>query len=180
MKRNRVVLAFVLVALLGSAGGQSPAPTKPGGGPPPVTITAPGPLGKQTGPPSIEVGSPSLPVPGSDEAKLLGAWTVVFSDNEAFKKCRMTFNKETLTVNDGTSNISVPFEVKQGNQGKFIAFRVLGTQWTGLFGVVGEDVATFRFSQPPTSSPPVAGRAFSLVVMEREKGAPATPTEFKR
>jgi hypothetical protein len=170
MKPSRVVVALALAALLGSARGQSPVPI------PMPPVEPPAPVGIRPPAPLADGPAPSLPAaPGGDEMKLQGAWTVVFSDHDAFKKCQVTFAKRTLTINDGASNISVPYDVKQGNM---IGFRVLGTQWTGLFGVLGDDVVTFRFNPPPTSEPPATGRAFCVVVLERERSGPTVAPAY--
>lgn len=168
MKLRVLLAAFALAACLGGLGGQQPDPL-------PIAPSVLSKPGSSWATPIVITPGPSAPAAGPNDAKLLGAWTVVFSDNDAFKKCRLAFTKQTLTISDGMSSISVPFRFQQSQEfGRRVVFRVLGTEWAGRFATLGDEVIAFRFDEPPAGGPD-AGRPYSLVLMERERSTPPPP-----
>jgi hypothetical protein len=153
MKLQSLAVVATLTALLGAASGQAPPP------PPQAPVDRLPGQPESTLPPLPP--SPKVLPPGTE--LLQGNWRVTLTDHDAFKEYRLSFDDQTLTVMNGVTKISVPFEVKSGKQQYLLTFRIFAQQWTAGFNVLDGEVLTLRLNQPAE-----AGQKSILLVLEKK------------
>jgi hypothetical protein len=135
---------------------------------PPVPPPHPSPL------PAAPIAPAPPTVPLKSEAdklrdKLEGAWTVVFSDNDAVKHGRLSFTQQRVTVRDGDSSFEAPYTVQAGSDAHVLTIRVLNQPISGKFTLLEGRVLTVWINYANAT-----GKGPTLVVLGREAPQAAT------